>query len=110
VLAGFSQGGAIALHAGHRHPETLAGIMVLSGYEVREATRDAEAAPANRDTPLLFAHGRFDPMVPVSRGRAAHDAHARAGRDVEWHDYPMAHQVCPEEIVAVRDWLARRFS
>ena len=71
VLAGFSQGGALALHAGTRYPETLGGILVLSGYEVLPGTREAEAAPANRRTPMLFCHGTQDPLVPVAGGRAA---------------------------------------
>ena len=67
VLAGFSQGGALALHAGIRYPETLGGILVLSGYEVLPGTREAEASPANRRTPMLFCHGTQDPLVPVAR-------------------------------------------
>jgi phospholipase/carboxylesterase len=110
VLAGFSQGAAIALHALHRHPEPLRAGMLLSGYEVRARTREAEAAEANRGTPLLFAHGQYDPMIPLSRARAAYEAYATPGRDVAWHEFPMAHQVSPEEIVVLRDWLARRFS
>lgn len=110
VLAGFSQGAAIALHTLHRHPERLLGGMVLSGYEVRAATREAEASAANRDTPLLFGHGLVDPMIPIARGRAAYEAYASPGRDVEWHEFPMAHQVSPEEILVIRDWLARRFA
>jgi phospholipase/carboxylesterase len=110
VLAGFSQGAAVALHALHRHPERLRGGLILSGYEVRVRTREAEAAEANRDTPLLFAHGQYDPMIPIAHARTAYEAYATPGRDVSWHAFPMAHQVSPEEIVVVRDWLARRFS
>lgn len=107
VLAGFSQGAAMALHVGLRHAETLAGIVVLSGYEVLAGTREAEASASNAGTPILFGHGTLDPLVPVERGRAAYDAVAQ-GRDARWHEYPMGHEVCDEEIVAVRDWLKER--
>ena len=108
VLAGFSQGAAIALYAGVRHRETLAGILVLSGYEVMGTAREAESSPANRRTPMLFCHGTEDPLVPVERGRAAHRAYATAEREAEWREYPMAHQVCDAEIADVRDWLHAR--
>jgi phospholipase/carboxylesterase len=107
VLAGFSQGAAIALHAGIRYPETLAGILVLSGYEVLPHTREAEASPANRRTPMLFCHGTEDPLVPVVGGRAAFEAHA-AERDAQWREFPIAHEVGDEEIGVVRDWLHAR--
>jgi phospholipase/carboxylesterase len=110
VLAGFSQGAAMALFVGHRHPETLRGIMVLSGYEVLVDTREAEGHPANRDTPLLACHGTYDPMVSIRRARQAYDAYAHAGRPAEWHEFPIAHEVSPPEIVVIRDWLARRFA
>jgi phospholipase/carboxylesterase len=106
VVAGFSQGAAVALHVGTRYPDRLAGIMVLSGYEVRAATREAEASPANRRTPMLFCHGTEDEVVPLAGGRAAYEAHA-AGREAQWREYPVAHQVSEEEIADVRDWLHR---
>ena len=108
VLAGFSQGAAIALHAGVRHTETLAGILVLSGYEVLPETREAEAAPANRRTPMLFCHGTHDPLVPVERGRAAWKAHATPDREAHWREFPIAHQVSPEEIEVFAGWLRDR--
>ena len=108
VIAGFSQGGAMALFVGTRHPETLAGIMVLSGYEVLPETREVETSEANRATPLLFCHGSDDPMVDVRRARQAYDTYV-AGRPAEWHEFPMGHQVCIEEIEVVRDWLHARF-
>ncbi|HUG54424.1 MAG TPA: alpha/beta fold hydrolase [Vicinamibacteria bacterium] len=108
VLAGFSQGGAMALFTGTRYPKTLAGIMVLSGYEVLAHTREAEAAEANRRTPMLFCHGTHDPMVTVDRARAAFAAHEGPGRLAEWHEFPMAHEVAPAEIAVIRDWLAVR--
>jgi phospholipase/carboxylesterase len=110
VLAGFSQGGAMALHVGLRHAEPLAGVMVLSGYEVLRDTRDQEATPANRPTPVLFAHGRFDPLVPIGRAKRTYEALAAEGRPVAWHEYGMGHEVCAEEVSLVRDWLQRRLS
>ena len=108
VIAGFSQGAAVALHAGTRHPERLAGIMVLSGYEVRARSREAEASPANRRTPMLFCHGTEDPLVPVEAGRAAYEAYATPEREAVWREFPMAHQVSDEEIATVRGWLHDR--
>jgi phospholipase/carboxylesterase len=110
VLAGFSQGGAMALFVGTRHARPLRGIMVLSGYEVLAHTRAAETSEANRDTPVLFCHGTYDPTVDVARARAAFAAHAGRGSAARWHDFPMGHEVCPAEIVVIRDWLAARFA
>jgi phospholipase/carboxylesterase len=109
VLAGFSQGGAMALFTGTRFPRRLGGIMVLSGYEVLAHTREAEASPANRETPLLACHGTYDPMVALTRGRAAYDAWAVGRPAAEWHEFPMGHEVVPAEIAVIRDWLAARF-
>ncbi len=109
VLAGFSQGGAVALHVGHRYEKTLRGIMVLSAYEVLSRTREAEASAANAQTPLLVCHGELDPMVPWQAGRMIADTYRSPGRTVEFHTYPMAHQVCLEEIEAIAAWLQSRF-
>jgi phospholipase/carboxylesterase len=106
VVAGFSQGGAVALHVGTRYPDTLAGIVVLSGYEVRAGTRDEEASPANHATPILFCHGSADAVVPIARGRAAYEAHRGPGRS--WHEFPMGHEICEAEIVLLSEWLAER--
>jgi len=106
VLAGFSQGGAVALHLGLRYAKPLAGILALSTYLVEEESLDAEAAGANRATPVFQAHGTFDPMVPLERGRAAHDRLAAMGYDASWRTYPMEHQVNAEEIEDVGRWLA----
>jgi phospholipase/carboxylesterase len=106
VLAGFSQGGALALYAGVRHAHALAGIMVLSGYEVLPADRP-EPGGANAATPMLFAHGTHDPVVPAQRGRLAQRAY-EAGRESAWHEYPMGHEVCLEEIADIREWLHAR--
>jgi phospholipase/carboxylesterase len=109
VLAGFSQGAAMALFVGTRHPRPLRGIMVLSGYEVLARTREAETTEANRKTPLLACHGTHDPMVGIVRARAAFAAH-EAGRPEAEHQFPMGHEVCPPEIDVIRRWLAARFA
>ena len=109
VLAGFSQGAAMALHVGTRFPRALLGIMVLSGYEVLAETREAEAGAANRATPMLFCHGTQDPLVGVDRGRAAYRVHAQPERKAEWHDFPIGHEVSAEEIEVIRAWLAGLF-
>lgn len=105
VLAGFSQGGAIALHTGLRHPERLAGILALSTYLPLAATLAAEASVANRDVPLLMAHGRFDDVIPLERARQSRLALEALGAKVEWREYPMPHSVCPEEIAHIAAWL-----
>jgi phospholipase/carboxylesterase len=110
VLAGFSQGGAMALHVAHRYPEALLGIMVLSAYEVLSGSREAEAAPANARTPLLACHGTLDPMVPFWAGRKTYEAYAAPERPARWHAFPIGHAVCPEEIEVIRDWLRERFA
>jgi phospholipase/carboxylesterase len=109
VLAGFSQGGAMALFAGLRHARPLGGIMVLSGYEVVSRAR-AEVAAANRETPLLFCHGTHDPMVDVARAREAFAVYREGRPDAQWHEFPMGHEVSPAEIAVIRDWLAARFA
>lgn len=107
VLAGFSQGGAIVLHTGLRYPERLAGIMALSTYLPLDGTLSAERHAGNQDTPIFMAHGTQDPVLPVSMGTRSRDLLQQHGHPVEWHDYPMEHQVCMEEIRAIGDWLRR---
>lgn len=107
ALAGFSQGGAIALHLGLRYAERLAGVVALSTWLPRTDTLDEEAAEANRKTPVFVAHGTMDPMVPVERGRAARLALEKRGYDVTYAEYPMQHQVCMEEIQAIGTFLRR---
>ncbi|MCK5945185.1 MAG: alpha/beta fold hydrolase [Planctomycetes bacterium] len=107
VLAGFSQGGAVALFAGLRHPERLAGIVALSTYLVASESLDDERTAANQDVPILQAHGSVDPMVPFVRGEAARDELTQRGYQVEFHAYPMPHSVCPEEIATIREFLGR---
>ena len=107
VMAGFSQGGAIAYHVGLRYPERFAGIVALSTYLVLEGTLESERSPANANTPILAVHGSMDPMVVLGRGEAARDQLASAGYRVEWHTYPMQHEVCLEEIVLIGQFLRR---
>ncbi|MEO8153114.1 MAG: carboxylesterase [Rhizobacter sp.] len=107
VLAGFSQGCAMALLAGLRHCERLAGVAGLSGYLPLAATTAAERSEANRDVPLFLAHGTQDPVVHYPRGVASRDALVALGYRVEWHEYPMPHSVCAEEIGDLNRWLLR---
>ncbi len=109
VLAGFSQGGAIALHVALRHPERLAGLVALSTYAVLSETIPAEASAANQGLPVFQAHGTQDPMVVPERGNDAHQLLVQLGHPVEWHTYPMGHQVCLEEIQALSTWFTDRF-
>ena len=105
VLAGFSQGCAITLGAGLRHPQTLAGLAGLSGYVPLAATTAAERHEANARTPLFLAHGRHDGVVTLARGTAGRDLLRGLGQPLEWHEYPMEHSVCMEEIQALQAWL-----
>ncbi len=107
VLAGFSQGGAIALFTALRHPERLAGVLALSTYLPLQDQVTAEAAPANADLPVFQAHGLYDPVVPFELGGATRDWLVERGLPVEWHEYPMEHQVCLEEIEAIGAWIGR---
>jgi phospholipase/carboxylesterase len=107
VLAGFSQGGAIALHTGLRREEPLAGVMALSCYLPLAAVFREEAAPASRQTPVFMAHGHSDPIVPYARALQSKAFLERLGYPLEWHDYPMPHSVCMEEVQDMGAWLRR---
>ena len=107
VLAGFSQGCAITLGAGLRHAHRLAGLAGLSGYLPLSDTTAAERHDANVLTPLFLAHGRNDGVVPLARGAAGRDLLQGLGQPVEWHDYPMEHSVCMEEVQALQQWLLK---
>jgi phospholipase/carboxylesterase len=107
VLAGFSQGGAIALYAGLRHAERLAGILALSTYLVQADRLPTEAAAANRDVPIFMAHGSADPVVRFEWGLASRRALEANGNPVEWHQYPIEHSLCLEEVRAIGAWLAK---
>ncbi len=108
VLAGFSQGGAIALHSALRYPQTLAGVIALSTYLPLQDSVSAEAHAANRQIPALVCHGRHDPVVPFAWGERARDTLQALGAPVSWHAYPMQHQVCAEEIAEIARWLRQR--
>lgn len=110
VLAGFSQGCAITLGAGLRYRERLAGLVGMSGYLPLASTTPAERHAANAATPIFLAHGRRDPVVGLDRGTAARDALAALGYGVEWHDYPMEHSVCAEEVADLQRFLQRVLS
>jgi phospholipase/carboxylesterase len=105
VLAGFSQGGAIALQTGLRHPERLAGILALSTYLPLPDTVANEAHAANRDVPVFMSHGTEDPLIPLSWATLSRDHLMALGYAVEWREYPMPHAVCAEEIEDVGAWL-----
>lgn len=110
VLAGFSQGGAMAYSAGLTHPEKLAGIIALSAYIPAPSLFAEDALMANRLTPIFAGHGREDDVVPRELGRQAHDLLLDQGYTIAWHDYPMEHAVCAEEIGDIGQWLIRCFS
>jgi phospholipase/carboxylesterase len=107
VLAGFSQGCAVTLGAGLRHADKLAGLAGLSGYMPLAATTAAERHAANAQTPVFLAHGRNDGVVTLARGAAGRDLLQGLGQPLEWHDYPMEHSVCIEEVRALEQWLLR---
>ena len=107
VLAGFSQGGAIALQTGLRHSERLAGIMALSTYVPLSEQLANEASSANRGVPIFMAHGSADPMIAFARAQASRELLMQQGYVVEWHEYRMQHAVCPQEIADIGAWLAR---
>lgn len=109
VLAGFSQGGAIALHTALRFPHRLAGVMALSTYLPLAAAFQTEVLDGRNiaagELPVFMAHGTSDPVLPFQLGRLSREALEDAGFNVEWHEYPIAHAVCAEEIAAIRQWL-----
>jgi phospholipase/carboxylesterase len=107
VLAGFSQGGAIAVQLAIRYPETLAGLVALSTYLLLEHRLDDDRNPANLKLPVFVGHGTADPMVPFFLGEHLTDRLRRMGHPVESHSYPMPHAVCPEEIADLSAWLRK---
>jgi phospholipase/carboxylesterase len=110
VLAGFSQGGAVALHAGLRSRDPLAGIVALSTYLPFKARLAAETLPTSRGVPVLMCHGQHDPVVSFELGEMSRDVLKEHGFEVEWHAYPMGHEVCAEEIARIATWLGARFA
>lgn len=108
VLAGFSQGGAIAIQLALRYPQRLAGLVALSTYLLHPERFAHEAHAANRDLPIFMAHGRMDPMLPYAMGEQAAEALRGLGYPLEWHSYPIPHSVSAEELAHLSDWLKRR--
>jgi len=107
VLAGFSQGGALSLYSAPRFPEALAGVVALSSYLPLRGGFAAERSPANEATPIFIAHGRSDMVISFSIGRESREFLEAQGYAVEWHDYPMAHSVCPDEVADIGAFLRR---
>jgi len=107
VLAGFSQGCAMTFMAGLRHPERLAGLLGMSGYLPLAGTLAAERSAANAGLAVFQAHGRADPVIALDRAIASRDALLALGYPVEWHEYPMPHSVCPQEIADMNRWLLK---
>ena len=107
VLAGFSQGGAIALHTALRHTESLAGVLVLSSWLPLRGLLQQEAHIANRSLPIFMAHGKLDNIVTPTTASASAQLLKEAGYPLNWHEYPMAHSVCDQEIADIRAFLCR---
>lgn len=110
VLAGFSQGGAIVLHTGLRHADRLAGILALSTYLPLSGSLPGEASEANRVVPIFMAHGRFDDVIPIGRAQQSRTLLEQQGYPLAWHEYPMPHSVCGEEIADISGWLLSRLA
>ena len=107
VLAGFSQGCAMTLQTGLRHPEALAGLLCLSGYLPLADKVEAERADASLQVPIFMAHGRMDPVVPFQRAAQSRDALVALGYQVEWHEYMMQHSLCLDEVRDINGWLRK---
>lgn len=107
VLAGFSQGCAMTIQTGLRHPEKLAGLLCLSGYVPLHTTIAEERHAANQDTPIFMAHGRGDQVIPVIRAEQSRDLLRSLGYQVEWHEYMMPHSVCQEEVDDISAWFRK---
>jgi phospholipase/carboxylesterase len=108
VLAGFSQGGAVAMHTALQTQHDIAGLMALSTYMA--LPEDAAKAVSRRDLPIFVAHGTSDPVLPLAWGRASADKLIEVGYSVEWHEYPMPHAVCPQEVADISRWLQGVYS
>jgi phospholipase/carboxylesterase len=107
ILAGFSQGGAIVLQTALRYPKKLGGVMALSTYLPLAATLAAERSPANAQIPIFMAHGQYDDIIPIRRAQDSRNLLQQLQFSVEWHEYPMPHSVCGEEVRDISAWLAR---
>ena len=110
VLAGFSQGGVIALHLALRSESRFAGVMALSTYVHDPEHLADEISFSSIDMPVLMAHGQMDPMIPITRAITSREALTGLGYDVQWHEYGMGHEVCPQEIADIATWLDANFA
>jgi phospholipase/carboxylesterase len=110
ILAGFSQGATLALHAGLRYPHALGGIVVMSGELLFADSLQEEAESASQQTPILMLHGEDDRVIPIDDARASRDALVARGYRVEWNEYPIEHTVSPEEVERVDDWIHQRLT
>ena len=110
ILAGFSQGGAVALYTGLRYLKPLMGIVALSTYLPLANQLASETSIVNKKMPIFMAHGDFDPILPLTSGKKILQFLSQLGYSVEWHNYAMGHQVCHKEIKAIGKWLTKRFS
>lgn len=110
ILAGFSQGCAMTLYTGLRYPHRLGGLLALSGYLPLHESLAAEASAANKDVPIFMCHGQYDPVLPLVLGKSSAEILGAAGYRVDWHEYPMQHQVCPEEIDDIGAFLRARLA
>jgi len=110
LLAGFSQGGVMALHTGLCYGQRLAGILALSCYLPLAEWIEQERSRANVATPVLMAHGRYDDLVPVAFGHDGYSHLAALGQPVEWQEYPIGHEVAPDEIAAIGRWIGSRLT
>ncbi|MDX1487563.1 MAG: alpha/beta fold hydrolase [Acidiferrobacterales bacterium] len=109
AVAGFSQGGAIALYTALRYPSRLAGVLALSTYLPLADTLETERAACNNDVPVFMAHGVYDPLIPLARAEESRTLLTQLGYDIVWQVYPMLHSVCPEEIEQIGVWLSAVF-
>ena len=105
LLAGFSQGGAIVLHTGLRYEQPLAGLLALSTYSPTIGTLARERSAANLNIPVMMAHGRFDPVIPMTHAMGTRNELARLDYPLQWHEYPMQHEVCLAEIEDISTWM-----
>ena len=110
ILAGFSQGGAIALYQGLRFNQSLAGILALSTYLPLSSTTESEKNSANQSTAILQMHGQFDPVIPVTTARNSFEYMRQMGLNIEWKEYPMPHSLYPQQVTDIGQWIENRLS
>ena len=110
ILAGFSQGGVMALYTGLRYSKPLGGVLALSSYLALDNTLDAEAHAASKDIPIMMAHGTMDPLIPLSLAESSKHLLEKKGYKIEWHTYPMEHTVCSNEILDISEWLKKLYT